>query len=128
MGYGATFGILGGIAPLPPPKSAYAVCVSSIFIQIAASRTVFLLFSWNLAQVVYVPICKKPMNRSFEILILKFWVNFLNFKIGLSLCNSSSEDIYTVSKKRPPFYFWNNSSHWSTVNLPTSPEKCHRTT
>jgi len=26
MGYGATFGILGGMAPLPPPKSAYGYC------------------------------------------------------------------------------------------------------
>ena len=27
MGYGATFGILGGMAPCPPPKSTYATAV-----------------------------------------------------------------------------------------------------
>jgi len=55
MGYGATFGILGGHGPLaPPPKSAYGNCGSGrrISFNVAASacrcplyRTIFLLYS-----------------------------------------------------------------------------------
>ena len=40
MGYGATFGILGGMAPLPPPpKSAYAT-VTRFSWYFAANTTV----------------------------------------------------------------------------------------
>ena len=47
-------------------------------------------------------------NRSFKILILKFWGNFLNFKFGPSLWNSSSRTIYS----RPTSVYFDVSIIW----------------
>ena len=39
----------------------------------------------------YLPIRKKTVKQFFEILILNFFGNFLNFKFGLGLWHSGSE-------------------------------------
>ena len=87
------------------------VCVSSNFLQITTALAVFCMIlsshdTWHTW-----PMChygKNLWNRSFKILILKFWGNFFNFKFGPSLWNSSSRTIYS----RPTSVYFDVSIIW----------------
>jgi len=57
-----------------------SVWTSSNFFEIAnAPPTVFVLVPQNLAHMIYVPVCKKCVTLIFEILILKFFGEFVTF-------------------------------------------------
>ena len=57
-----------------------SVWMSSNFFEIAnAPPTVFVLIPQNLAHMIYVPVRKKCVTLIFEILILKFFGEFVTF-------------------------------------------------
>jgi len=59
-----------------------SVCLVKLFFQIATPPpTIFLWFSRNLEHMIYVPIRKKVVQQTFEILILKFLAIFFKFYI-----------------------------------------------
>jgi len=87
------------------------LCVIKLFANYYCSCSILYdsQFSRHLAYMTYVPLRKKNLwNRSFKMLILKFWGNFLNFKFGPSLWNSSSRTIYS----RPTSVYFDVSIIW----------------
>ena len=87
-----------------------AVCMLSNFFHIA-TPTVFVWFSQNLAHLIYVPMCKKPMEQIFiKVLIVKKFLSIF-FKFSISPNSWNHLTMHAVNVNSPSLAMLLSTSH-----------------